>query len=198
LRTDGTRNIIAPMHTVASILWRRLDTPGHDACRLERSDTAWQLDGAAVFRQDDGRIAQLHYRLRCDTHWHTQWGTVRGWLGSESIDLSVTRTARGAWMLNDRPLPDLAHCLDLDLGFSPASNLIAWRRLALQPGEAADAPAAWLDVNEGSLTALAQRYAQRSALKCWYESPRFGYAALFDLTPDGFVAHYPDLWLTAD
>src|SRR5207244_2474062 len=37
---------------VAAILWRRLDTPGHDACRLERSDAGWELDGTAVFRED--------------------------------------------------------------------------------------------------------------------------------------------------
>ncbi|MBS0430532.1 MAG: hypothetical protein JSR41_24870, partial [Proteobacteria bacterium] len=51
------------MQTVATILWRRQDGPGHDACRLERNDVAWQLDGAAAFRHESGRIAQLHYRL---------------------------------------------------------------------------------------------------------------------------------------
>jgi hypothetical protein len=186
------------MHTVASILWRRLDAPGHDACRLERNDTAWQLDGAAVFSDPQGRHVQLHYRVRCDALWHTQWGTVRGWVDGENIDLSVTRNARGGWLLNDEAVPDLAHCMDLDLGFTPATNLIALRRLGLKPGEAADAPAAWLDADERSLGLLEQRYAQRSAGACWYEAPRFGYAALLNLTPEGFVSHYPERWLTAD
>jgi len=186
------------MHTVASILWRRLDGPGHDACRLERSDSAWQLDGAAVFRHDDGRIAQLHYRVRCDAHWHTQWGTVRGWVGSEAVDISITRSARGVWTFNDEAVPDLGHCLDLDLAFTPATNLVALRRLHLKPGEKADAPAAWLDLGEGGLSPLAQHYAQRTATACGYASPRFGYAAELTLTTDGFVAHYPDLWRIAD
>jgi hypothetical protein len=128
--------IIRAMQTVASILWRRLDAPGHDACRLERNASAWQLDGAAVFRHEGGRIAQLHYRVRCDLHWHTQWGMVRGWLGDSAVELSIARDAHGHWKLNDEAVPDLSHCVDLDLGFTPATNLLQLRRLNLSQGEA--------------------------------------------------------------
>ncbi|WLA02685.1 putative glycolipid-binding domain-containing protein [Xanthomonas translucens] len=130
------------MHTVASILWRRLDAPGHDACRLQRNASAWQLDGAAVFRLEHGRIGQLQYRVQCDLHWHTQRGTVRGWLGGGTVDLAIARDVRGHWKLNGRPVADVSHCIDLDLGFTPATNLLQLRRLRLAVGEGADAPAA--------------------------------------------------------
>ena len=42
---------------VGAVLWRRLDTPGHDACRLVRNDAGWQLEGTAVFRED-GAMAE--------------------------------------------------------------------------------------------------------------------------------------------
>lgn len=182
------------MQTVASILWRRLDAPGHDACRLERNASAWQLDGAAVFRLEDGRIAQLHYRVRCDLLWHTQWGTVRGWLGGAAVDLSIARDARGHWKLNDEAVADLSHCVDLDLGFTPATNLLQLRRLNLAPGEAADAPAAWLDLDGGVLSELTQRYERRGAAEYAYEARRFDYAATLGVTDDGFVRDYPRLW----
>lgn len=183
------------MQTVASILWRRLDQPGHDACRLERNASAWQLDGAAVFRQEDGRIAQLHYRVRCDLHWHTQWGTVRGWLGDAAVDLSITRDARGQWKLNDEAVPDLSHCADLDLGFTPATNLLAVRRLNLSQGEGADAPAAWVDLEGGGvLSELAQRYERRGNSQYAYTARRFDYDAVLGVTGDGFVHDYPTLW----
>ena len=182
------------MKTVATLLWRRLDAPGHDVCRLEHNGEAWQLDGAAVFCHDDGRYAQLHYRVRCDKAWHTQWGTVRGWLGSEAIELAIARGAHGAWKLNDQPVPDLGHCVDLDLGFTPATNLLALRRMHLAEGESADAPAAWVDLAGGGLSELAQRYERRAKDAYWYSAPRFDYAALLKVTPDGFVRHYPQLW----
>ncbi|WP_425521246.1 putative glycolipid-binding domain-containing protein [Xanthomonas translucens] len=128
------------MHTVASILWRRLDAPGHDACRLQRNASAWQLDGAAVFRLEHGRIGQLQYRVQCDLHWHTQRGTVRGWLGGGTVDLAIARDVRGHWKLNGRPVADVSHCIDLDLGFTPATNLLQLRRLRLAVGEGAGRP----------------------------------------------------------
>jgi len=189
--------MIRAMQTVASILWRRLDGPGHDACRLERNDTAWQIDGAAAFRREDGRVAQLHYRVRCDRHWHTQWGTVRGWVGERAIDMAIARNARG-WTVNDAPVTDLAHCLDLDLGFTPATNLLPLRRLNLQDGEGAEAPAAWLDVAEGGLQLLDQRYERIDALRYAYAAPRFQVRTELALSPEGLVRDYPGLWRSED
>lgn len=182
------------MQTVASLLWRRLDTPGHDACRLDRNDVAWQIDGAAVFRHGDGRIAHLHYRVRCDRHWHTLWGTVRGWLGDATVDLSVVH-GRAGWTLNDRPVPDLSHCVDLDLGFSPASNLLQLRRLHLAEGESADVPVAWLDIGDASLSLLEQRYECAGPQRYAYTAPRFDYSAELQADAHGFVHDYPGLWV---
>ena len=44
----------------------------------------------------------------------------------------------GDWKLNDVPVPELAHCVDLDLGFTPATNLMQLRRL--QPDSTARRP----------------------------------------------------------
>jgi hypothetical protein len=185
------------MQMIASMLWRRLDTPGHDACRLERNGEYWQIDGAAAFRGEGGRIAQVHYRVRCDKSWHTQWGTVRGWAGSEAIELSIVRDPHGGWKLNDEVAVGLGHCVDLDLGFTPATNLLQLRRLHLSPGEAADAPVAWLDLDTCALSEVPQRYERRNEGDYWYTSPRFGYAAMLGVTPEGFVHRYPELWEAA-
>jgi hypothetical protein len=182
------------MQSIASILWRRLDAPGHDVCRLNRVGENWQLDGGAAFRHADGRLAQLHYRMRCDRAWHTQWGTVRGWIGDEAIDLSIVRDAHGGWKLNDQAVHELGHCLDLDLGFTPASNLLPLRRLHLAEGEGAAAPAAWLDLDSASLSELDQRYERRNDIDYWYAAPRFDYADMLQVTPEGFVRRYPTLW----
>lgn len=190
--------MIRLMQTLASILWRRLGQPGHDVCRLERQGDNWQIDGGAAFRHEDGRVAQLHYRVRCDRAWHTQWGTVRGWLGGEGIDLSIVRDAHGGWKLNDAPAMELGHCVDLDLGFTPATNLLQLRRLHLAPGEAADAPVAWLDLDGGGLSELQQRYERRSERDYWYSAPRFDYEAMLEVTPDGFVRRYPAIWEAED
>jgi len=177
----------------ASILWRRLDTPGHDACSLRKRDAGWQLDGTAVFMHE-GVPARLTYTLVCDGSWRTQRGRVNGLLGTEPIDFDITRSADGVWTRNGSIVSGLEACVDLDLGFTPATNLSQLRRLALKEGDAADAPVAWLDVSSGALDVLLQRYERRSQSTYWYEAPRFNYAALLEVSPLGFVRRYPGLW----
>jgi hypothetical protein len=176
-----------------SILWRRLDTPGHDACRLERSAAGWRIEGTVVFRHE-GVPARLGYYVTCDSAWHTQQGQVHGWLGERSAEFSVARTARGGWTLNGTFVPGLESCVDLDFGFTPATNLLQLRRVALAVGQAADVPAAWLEVSAGTLTVLPQRYERRSATTYWYESPSVSYEGLLEVGPAGFIRHYPGLW----
>jgi hypothetical protein len=176
-----------------AVLWRRLDAPGHDACRVEPAGDGWRLDGAAVFRHD-GSAARLAYRVACDASWRTHEGSVHGWVGARAIDVAVRRTTGGAWTLNGVPVPGLAGCVDLDLGFTPATNLFQLRRIALGVGGDADVPVAWLDVPAGTLSVLPQRYERRDEGRYWYEAPRFGYTALLEVDPAGFVRRYPGLW----
>jgi hypothetical protein len=177
----------------ASILWRRLDTPGHDACRLERSGAGWRIDGTAVFLQD-GATAQLAYRVACDDQWRSVHGEIDGWIGSRSVALQVARTSDGAWILNGQIMQGLGDCIDLDFGFTPATNLLQIRRGTLAEGRAADVPAAWVDPFTSTIERLSQRYERRGPLSFWYEAPRFDYKALLEVDAVGFIRRYPGLW----
>lgn len=145
-----------------------------------------------MFRED-GAVTQLAYAIVCDRAWRARHGHVRGWIGERTVEYTIARTEKG-WTLDDAVVRLPHACVDLDLGFTPATNLTQLRRLALAPGRAADVHVAWLDVAAGTLDVLAQRYERRSEATYWYEAPRFDYAALLQVTPDGFVRHYPGLW----
>ena len=179
--------------TGSSILWRRLDGPGHDACRLEQHGSGWQVEGSAVF-QLSGRPAQLSYAAACDHSWRALSGHVRGWIGDRTVELCIERSSRGAWTLDAEPAPGLHDCVDLDFGFTPATNLLQLRRLALQIGQGVDAPAAWLDVSSATVDVLVQRYERRTETTYWYEAPRFNYAEMLEVDRIGFVRRYPGLW----
>jgi hypothetical protein len=177
----------------ASVLWRRLDAPGHDGCRLEELNDGWRLDGTAVFLHE-GTPARLTYRVACDRAWRTRDGSVGGWVGVQPVDFAVQHTSAGEWTLNGVLVPHLDGCVDLDLGLTPATNLFQLRRVALGVGESADVRVAWLDVPAGTLTVLDQRYERRGESTYWYEAPRFDYAASLEVDAVGFVRSYPGLW----
>ena len=178
---------------MTSIVWRRLDAPGHDACRLEEREAAWALHGTAVFLED-GAAASLEYSIVCDRAWRTRYGTVRGWIGERAVEFHIARAGNGAWTVNAGEVRLPAACLDLDLGFTPATNLTQLRRLGLAKGQATEVDVAWLDSGSGTLEVLSQRYERRTADGYWYEAARFDYAALLEVGPEGFVRRYPGLW----
>jgi hypothetical protein len=172
--------------------WKRLDESGHDACRVTRTGDGWQLAGTAVFAFQS-LPSCVNYSVVCDERWQTIEGSVTGWSGADEITERFTRTASGSWTMNDRPcdLPD--DCADLDFGFTPATNLLQIKRLALRVGERADVPVAWFDIGAG-LQRLPQTYERLSADRYRYEAPSVGYAAELEVGTFGFVRTYPGLW----
>jgi hypothetical protein len=156
------------------------------------SNTGWRLEGAAVFRHRDGP-ARLAYRVECDGAWRTVSGRIQGFVGPRDIDYRVARRG-AAWTLNDAPATGLEPLLDLDLSFTPATNLQQLRRVAIGEGEAVQLPVAWLDVDAGTLTRLPQIYERRGAAALWYRAPSVGYEGMLGLAPNGFIGRYPGLW----
>lgn len=175
------------------ILWRRLDRPGHEAARLVFHAPLWQLTGTAVFGED-GQPCRLEYHVVCDREWNTLHALVTGWLGSRRVKCEVRAGARREWHLNDRACPAVAGSTDLDLSFSPSTNLLAIRRLALGPDEAATVRAAWLTFPDLTLEPLEQAYRRTGPTTYRYEAPGQGFAAELEVNPAGFVVRYPGLW----
>ena len=174
-------------------LWRRLDTPGHDACLLEPAEGGWRLAGTAVYRLGDAP-ARLDYHVACDHAWRTVDGAVHGWVGEQAVELTVAHSTEGGWLLNGAPASGLDGCLDLDFGFTPATNALQLRRLALRLGDAAEVPVAWLDVPGGTLTRLDQHYRRTADEAYAYKAPQFDYRAVLEIAPSGFARRYPELW----
>ena len=183
--------------TSVAALWRRLDVPGHDACRLDEEPDGWCLHGTAVFRLD-GAPARLDYRVASDRSWRSRSASVEGWVGAQPIEIVIARAGDGRWLLNAAPVQGLEDCVDVDFGFTPATNLLQLRRIALAAGEAADVPVAWLDVPAGTLLRLEQRYRRITDVRYDYEAPRFAYRAELEVSPVGFARRYPGLWELED
>lgn len=175
-----------------SAIWQRLDTPGHDAALLAQCGAGWSLRGTAVFKHDDGP-ACISYCVDLDPSWITRSGSVHGFIGPRKIDHCIRRESTG-WYLGDILIEGLAHLVDLDYGFTPATNLQQLQRMALDLGESADVPVAWFDVDAPTLTELPQRYERSNETTYRYVAPSVPYKGLLEISSNGFVRNYLGLW----
>lgn len=139
------------------MLWRRLDLPGREITRLEVLDEGWELSGTAIFAYPQGP-AKLDYDAICAAAWLTNSAQVRGVMGSREIDLTISVDAERRWRLNGKECAWVEGSTDVDLGFSPSTNLFPIRRLALAVGDEAEVRAAWLPFPSLEFEVLPQVY----------------------------------------
>ncbi len=181
------------MKPSASILWQRLDLPGHEAARLDALDAGWSLAGTAVFAFDQAPC-KLDYRIHCDAAWLTTSAQVQGYVGDREVTLHVAVEEGRRWRLNGADCPSVAGCLDLDLGFSPATNLLPIRRLQLGVGASAEVRAAWLPFPALAFELLPQVYRREGETAYRYESRGGAFVRTLEVNAAGFVTSYPGLW----
>ena len=178
---------------IESILWRSFVLPGHEACRLFSLNSEWHLEGTAVFSHEQ-RSCRLDYQIVCDATWHTLFAKVAGWLSTTVVDIQIRTDPSGHWWLNEVEQSDVMDCIDIDLNFSPSTNLLPIRRLDLAIGETTEAKAAWLRFPSFKLELLPQRYHRLGETTYRYESAGGQFVAELKVNHSGFVIDYPGLW----
>jgi uncharacterized protein len=167
---------------VSEILWRWLDREGHEAARLDDRT----LRGTAVLKSDD-QICSLAYRIECDEAWRTQLALVHGFVGSREIEIEILST-KGRWTMNGAHVAAVDGCIDVDLNFSPSTNLLPIRRLNLAVGDEATVRAAWLRFPSMTLEPLEQSYRRIAENRYRYQSASF--TAEIAVNEAGLVLEY--------
>lgn len=182
-----TRQVEATAH------WRALDREGEDTCRLFRAEHGWILIGHARFRDEAG-FAALDYVVRCDEGWYTLSADVTGLHEGREVNLRFSRE-HGRWRMNGRVQPQVDVASDIDLSFTPATNLMPLRRLASSDISELPLRAAWLRYPEERLGPLDQTYGKTGSYELVaYSAQQTGYSTQLCVDQCGFVTLYPGHW----
>ncbi|MBI4636154.1 MAG: putative glycolipid-binding domain-containing protein [Candidatus Rokubacteria bacterium] len=176
-----------------AILWRRLDQPGHESARLVSQRSSWHLIGTAVFAHNE-QPCRLDYAVVCDSEWQTSSGRVTGWVGNQTVEIEVSVDAARRWRLNGAECPAVAGSIDLDLNFSPSTNVLPIRRLGLAIGQEVVVRAAWLRFPSFALEPLDQLYRRIDVATYRYESAGGRFVTELRVNAAGLVTRYPNIW----
>jgi hypothetical protein len=176
-----------------TILWKRLDLPGHETAMLRPGPEGWQLSGVAVLAESK-RPCRLEYEITCDARWLTRRCQLGGYIGAVPVAMEIARSPSGEWTVDGARLTSLDGCHDIDLAFSPATNLLPIRRLALAVGASAAVRTAWVRFPDLTLEVLEQVYTRLGPERYSYESAGGAFRRELIVDASGFVLEYPGLW----
>ena len=182
-----------PPKNARTYLWDWLTGRGIERCRMWPTAKGWQI-ASSIITTSGRHPAEARYQIACDKHWRTQrasitldlYDSVRG------IEIAVED---GTWRVDGRVVEAVHGCVDIDLGWSPATNTLPIRRLDLAVGKSSGPlRAAWLRFPELTLEPLPQEYTRVSKRQYRYTSRGGEFTALLDVDDDGVVVEYEGYW----
>ena len=176
-----------------TVLWRRIDQPGHDWCRLEEGRRQKILRGIALFTFNR-RPCRIEYWVECDSLWQTKTATIEGEVGEATVKVGIGTDTKGHWFLSGNYIEGVDGCIDVDFGFSPSTNLLPIRRLGLDIGQQQMVAAAWLQFPSFTLQRLEQSYSRVAEDSYHYESAKGTFQKDLKVSAGGMVTVYPGYW----
>jgi hypothetical protein len=186
---------LRPFPATSHVIWRRLDVPGREEARIAETDAGWRLTGQVTV-EEAGIVARLSYVIDCDRAWNTRSAIIDGDAGGAVICFVLSADGAGNWTRDGKPMIAFAGALDVDLGFTPATNTLPIRRLGLGIGDSAPVRSAWVRFPELRLERLDQTYTRESERTFRYRAVVDGepFVARLDVDAFGRVLRYEGLW----
>lgn len=176
-----------------TLLWQRLQGTGLERFELIQTAEGWVLRGTILALDAQGP-AQADYEIFCDAAWVTRQAVVssRGADGSRSLRLDIQD---GHWYEDGNEREAVRGCIDIDLSWTPSTNTLPIRRLALQVGErSGPVTAAWVRFPELTLETLPQEYERLAERRYRYSSRGGSFTAGLDVDEDDLVVDYEGIW----
>lgn len=177
-----------------TLLWRSADPPAIEHCHVRAARSGWSLEGTLVGALDE-RPLKITYRTACDRFWRSGMTSITAWIGTVQHMLRFGPDSTGTWLdyAHGEDLSRLAGCVDVDLGFSPATIAVILRRLNLAVGQSAEIVAAWVSFPQLVIEPRRQRYERLSETR--YRCDRAGgVSAEIEVDAQGLVIDCAGAW----
>jgi hypothetical protein len=157
---------------MASILWRQHDGAGLDRCVLDVTPAGSRLSGTTL-AVVDGEPIEIRYSVMTDAAGATT--TVGAHVQGSGNDrrLALSSDGQGTWSVSDEPVLDLFGAIDVDLGWTPATNTLPIRRLGLEIGESAQITVAMISFPQHEVERRTQAYERLDETTYRYTSATF-------------------------
>jgi hypothetical protein len=180
------------------------DPPAFAAWRHCESRSGFEVVFLSARRAEGGSVAvegsdgwSAQYAIELDDDWVTTGARVSARSATGHHDVELEADGKGRWRIDGRPAAHLDGCLDVDLEASCLTNALPVRRLGLEVGQAAHAPAAYVRALDLAVERLEQHYTRLDDLdgkqRYRYEAPAFDFECELTYDAAGLVLAYPGI-----
>jgi hypothetical protein len=142
----------------------------------------------------DRKIMRIDYQLQLDHNWNTLSVTAKSRHGENTNALSFASDGNANWSFNDKPVPEFAGCIDIDISVTPFTNTLPINRLKLNINESRDIKVIYINLPAEELNVMEQRYTKISDTEYVYENTQTNFKAIITTDNNGIVTNYPGIF----
>jgi hypothetical protein len=177
--------------------WRHADArDGFEVAFLHSDGRRFRAEGATS-AVEDGDAWVVRYDIDLAPDGATRSARVVGRSVAGGHELCLETDGAGRWRINGARAPELDGCLDVDLESSALTNAFPVRRLRLDVGRHAEAPAAYVRALDLRVERLEQHYTRLDddgdRSRYAYSAPAFRFACELLYDECGLVLDYPGI-----
>ena len=178
-----------------AVRWSDWDGNGLEHCQCFATNEGLLVAGVVAGTR--GSLYGASYYVKADESGNTREVRV-AYVGGKS--LHVEADGKGNWfdLIGKAPISELEGCLDIDIGVTPATNMLPVRRLKLEKDESCDILAAYVplptQIDGAFLPVRAeQRYTCLDPYRLYrYEGIFRKFTAELEFDENGMVLDYPE------
>jgi len=141
------------------------------------------------------KIYRVDYRIKTNTRWETVFCEISSQLNSQTQLIRLESDGKGNWLQDGKQAHQFDGCIDVDIALTPFTNTLPIRRLKLASNEEQNIRVIYLDLLEGQIRPVQQRYVRLSETRYHYENIPNDFEANIQVDESGFVVDYPPLFV---
>ncbi len=179
------------------IHWKSKEYNSEEHCSIEITESGI-IVSSEIKAEFENRLFSLTYSIHCNPQWETIFFEMHQEPRWPSGDIQArhhyTADGKGHWFKDGKPAHALTGCIDIDIVLTPLTNTLPVRRLKLDPNEQRQIQVLYVDVLEGTITSVYQRYTKLRQNVYKFETVPNDFEADIIFDDNGFVVSYPGLF----
>ena len=176
------------------VIWRRILDDGSDEfCAVRQMGNGAEVEGTSLGLTKAFEPFCCSYRILANLAYsQTRHLAVSFWSPSGTRSLSMSRS-KGGWKV-DAEEPQFIEADEIDLDWSPVTNMFPIRQMLERGLTSLELKAAWVRMPDLRLERSAQRYDRIDGLTARYTNLESGFTALVSHDGEGFPLDYEGVW----
>ena len=177
-----------------TILWAGREYDSREHCVVNTSEGGSDISSTIVGRYQDF-VYQVHYHILTNPQWQTLFFEIHSRINGRVRHLQFEGDGAGHWKSGSREATQFDGCIDIDIPLTPFTNTLPINRLDIPVGGERQIQVLYIDLLEGRLSGLQQKYVRRAIDIYHYENVPNDFEADIEVDTAGLVVDYPALFV---